>query len=458
MNDELISPGLPQWPDEPAEEAYYGLAGDVVPTIEPHTEASNVSLLIQTLVGFGNVIGRTAFFTAETSRHYMNLYVVLVGVTAVGRKGSSWAQVKRFFQAVDPDWATKFVKSGLSWGEGLIWKVRDPISQHEPIRERGNRATGKYQDVEVDSGISDKRLLVVESEFASPLQVMAREGNTLSVVIRQAWDTGDLDTMTKNSPATARGAHVSIVGHITRDELKRELTMTEMGNGFANRIAWVCTTRSKRLPEGGNLADKEITSLVKRLKDSVEFAETAGEMKREPSIKQLWAQTYYDLTEGRRGLLGAVTSRSEAQTMRLACIYALLDKSAVVRKEHLNAAVALWKYCQASAAFIFGTALGDPVADTILEGLRRAPNGLNRTAISSLFKRHKSTAEIAGALTVLREHGLVKLGPPSEDTHGRPEEVWVAVGGTGDPPDISPPNSATKHTSANKANKPAKRK
>jgi len=264
--------------------------------------------------------------------------------------------------------------------------------------------------------------------------------------------------MTKNSPATARGAHVSVIGHITRDELRRELTMTEMGNGFANRIAWVCTTRSKRLPEGGNLTDKEIAPLVNGLKDAVEFAETAGEMKRDSSIKPLWAQTYYDLTEGRRGLLGAVTSRSEAQTMRFACIYALLDKSAVVREEHLNAAVALWKYCQASAAFIFGAALGDPVADTILEGLRHAPNGLSRTQISALFKRHKSAAEIVGALTVLREHGLAKQGPPSQDTHGRPEEVWVAVGSTGVPPKTSWPIASTKPAFANKANKPAKRK
>jgi hypothetical protein len=114
--------------------------------------------------------------------------------------------------------------------------------------------------------------------------------------------------------------------------------------------------------------------------------------------------------------------------MRLACIYALLDKSAVVREEHLKAAVALWKYCLDSAQFIFGAALGDPVADTILAGLRSAPAGLDRTAISSLFKRHKSGTEISSALTVLREHGLVKLGPPSQDATGRPREVWFAVG------------------------------
>lgn len=425
--NETISAGR-QWPDPPAEEAYYGLAGDVVRAIGPHTEASRVALLIQTLVCLGNVIGRTAYFMAEASKHFMNLYIVLVGVTSMGRKGSSWAQVRRLFHMVDPDWASHSIQAGLSSGEGLIWAVRDRIKRHEAIREKGNKATGEYQDVEIDAGVSDKRLLVFESEFASPLQVMAREGNTLSVVMRQAWDTGDLYTMTKNSPATATGAHVSIVGHITRDELRRELSTTEMANGFANQFAWVCTTRSQELPEGGNLTDADLAPLVEGFKDAVQFAQSVGEMKRDSAIKGLWARTYHELTAGRQGLLGAVTSRAEAQTMRLACIYALLDKSASVREEHLKAAVALWKYCLDSAQFIFGAALGDPVADTILAGLRSAVAGLDRTAISSLFKRHKSGTEISSALTVLREHGLVKLGPPSQDATGRPREVWFAVG------------------------------
>jgi hypothetical protein len=44
--------------------------------------------------------------------------------------------------------------------------------------------------------------------------------------------------------------------------------------------------------------------------------------------------------------------------MRLSALYALLDKSAVVKADHLKAALALWEYCEASARFIFGEALG----------------------------------------------------------------------------------------------------
>lgn len=417
------------WPDPPAAPAFHGLAGDIVRTILPHTESSDVALLIQTLLCFGNVIGRTAYFVAEASRHFTNLFAVLVGVTSVARKGSSWRQVLRVFRVVDLEWADQQIQSGLSSGEGLIWVVRDPITKHEPIREKDGRVVG-YQDVETDAGIPDKRALIVESEFASPLRMMARDGNTLSVVIRQAWDTGDLRTMTKNSPARTTGAHVSIIGHVTRDELRRELNSTDLANGFANRILWICTTRSKELPDGGNLTDTDLYPLAERVREAVAFARAVGEVKRDNAIKTSWAKTYHELTASTPGLLGVVTSRAVPQTMRLACLYALLDKSAVVRADHLLAAVALWEYCQASARFIFGDALGDPTADAIVRGLRDAPSGLDRTSISSLFSRHASAAEISRALSVLQEHGLAVVSPPSQDGGGRPCEVWSAVGST----------------------------
>jgi len=74
-----------------------------------------------------------------------------------------------------------------------------------------------------------------------------------------------------------------------------------------------------------------------------------------------------------------------AQHVNAVCLHAPLDKSPMVRAEHLRAAVALWEYCFASTLFIFGDALGDPIADAILEALRDAPDGLGRTAIASIF-------------------------------------------------------------------------
>jgi hypothetical protein len=422
-----VEGGKRNWPDSPEDAAFYGLAGEIVRAIEPHTESSRVALLIQVLVCFGNMIGRTAHFVAEGSQHFLNLFAVLVGVTSGGRKGSSWAQALRLLRHVDSRWSSNQLKSGLSSGEGLIWAVRDPITKQEPIKNKKSGLIEGYQDVETNAGISDKRALVFESEFASPLRMMARDGNILSVVIRQAWDTGDLRTMTKNSPASATGAHISIVGHVTRDELRRELNATDMANGFANRFLWLCAARSKELPEGGNLPDATLIPIAEKLRGVVAFARTTGEMKRDGAVTEMWARTYHEVTASTQGLLGAITSRAAPQIMRLACLYALLDHSTEVRAEHLLAAVALWEYCHGSARFIFGDSLGDPVADSILQALRNAPNGLDRTGISSLFARHKRAEEISRALAVLQEHGLARVQSPASDGSGRPSEVWFAM-------------------------------
>ena len=81
--------------------------------------------------------------------------------------------------------------------------------------------------------------------------------------------------------------------------------------------------------------------------------------------KELWGKVYAELSEGKTGLLGAVTARAEAQVMRLSCLYALLDLSDTIRLEHLSAGLALWAYCEDSAKYIFGETLGDPLADEI---------------------------------------------------------------------------------------------
>ena len=107
---------------------------------------------------------------------------------------------------------------------------------------------------------------------------MAPRWNTLSAIIRNAWDGKNLKTMTKNSPAKATEAHISIIGHITRNELLRYLDNTECGNGFANRFLWACVKRSKVLPEGGKVSEADMDCLAESIKEAVDFSRTIGEI------------------------------------------------------------------------------------------------------------------------------------------------------------------------------------
>jgi hypothetical protein len=233
-----------------------------------------------------------------------------------------------------------------------------------------------------------------------------------------------LRVLTKNSPAKATGAHISILGHITKQELLRYLNDIEAGNGFANRFLWVCVRRSKVLPEGGGRPD--YTSIVPRLHAALERARLLRELlKRDAEAKRMWAEIYPELSEGRPGLLGAVTARAEAQVLRLSVLYAALDGDGEIRLVHLEAALAVWDYCEASARYIFGDALGDPVADRIEGKLRQSPDGLTRTNIYQLFSKHTPAARIEQALGLLQTTGRAQC--EVRYTEGRPVEIWRAV-------------------------------
>jgi hypothetical protein len=420
------TPPAPEWPDPPNEAAYHGLVGDIVRAIEPASEADPVALLTQCLVYFGNVIGRSAHFVVEADRHYGNEFMVLVAQSSKGRKGTSRGRIHHLFAQAEQEWADNRAMSGLSSGEGLIWNVRDPIEKQEKVKERGEAP--RYETVVADPGEPDKRLLVYEPEYANVLKQTERQGNTLSTVIRQAWESDSLRTMTKNSPARSTGAHVSIIGHITADELTRYLSTTEAANGFGNRFMWFLGRRSKLLPEGGRVDAGVMGGVQSRLASAIAFARTVGEVRRDDEARELWAGVYGQLSEGRPGLAGNLLGRAEAHTMRLALLYALLDQSPVIRADHLLAAVALWDYCERSVLFVFGDLLGDPLADDILRLIRQAgQRGVTRTDISTYLGKNVSSDKINRALGILAQHRLARAEKDESEGRGRPVERWYAA-------------------------------
>jgi hypothetical protein len=405
----------PSWPIL-AEEALCGLPGEIVKVIEPHTEADPVAVLSSLLAAFGNAIGRGAYFRVGADLHHLKLNIGLVGDTSKGRKGMSWGYPRELMRAADERWIDERVLHGLSSGEGLIYAVRDRV-------EGENK---KGETVVLDEGVEDKRLLVLEPELAGVLKVMSREGNTLSPVIRQAWDDGTLQTLTKNSPMKATEAHVSIIGHITRSELLRHLTETEAANGFANRFIWLMVRRSKELPFGGEWHTVDIAPLVRRIFSVLEFGSAPVLITWGDGARAIWREVYGPLSEGKLGLFGAVVGRAEAQVARLAALYAVMDESHEIKREHLLAALALWDYSEKSAQYIFGDATGDPVADQILSALRAAgKDGMTRTEISNLFKRNMSSKRIAQALRLLLAARRVRR--KTQRTGGRQAERWYAA-------------------------------
>jgi uncharacterized protein DUF3987 len=397
------------------EAAYHGLAGDVVRTITPDSESDPVAILAQYLAAFGNIVGGAPYYLLESDLHRANLFMVLVGVSAKARKGTSGSRVRAVARIADQTWSIERTASGLSSGEGFIYAVRNPISKWNPKE--------KIEEV-VDPGVSDKRLMVTEPEFAGALAVMERHGNTLSTHIRNAWDGLRLQTLTKSSPLKADGAHISIVAHITETELRARLTRTDMANGFANRFLFFCVRRSKLLAHGGNLDEAKLQELGQRTKGAIEAARKLVRVTMTEAAAGAWEAAYADLAADRPGLLGAVIARAETQVIRLALVYALLDCTHQIDVVHLEAAMAVWAYCEESATRIFGDSLGDPIADEILIALRRS-GSMTGSDMHNLFGRNRSADQIGIALGLLLKTGRAKF--ETRQTGGRPVETWSAI-------------------------------
>jgi hypothetical protein len=339
----------------------------------------------------------------DATRHGLNLFVVLVGESSKARKGTSWNQIRRLFSEVDRPWVTERVTTARLTPAALTYDLRD----QEPA--------------------TDRRLLALSEEFAAVLHDLRRAKGPLSPLLRCAWDSGDLCALDGRRPIQATGTHISLIAHITQRELAQHLHPTEAHNGFANRCLWTGVQRSQCLPEGGNMGSHEVSAVAAELRRALDWARNARSIRltRDEEARGLWHQCYPALSQVRPGLYGAATSRAEAQVLRLSAIYSVLDCSSAIGLPHLQAALAVWDYCSAGAALLFGTSTGDPTADRIREAINASSDGLSRRQISALFHGHLSSDRIEAALEQLVSLGAIHQS--SQPSRGRPSTLWSAI-------------------------------
>jgi hypothetical protein len=227
--------------------------------------------------------------------------------------------------------------------------------------------------------------------------------------------------LTKNDPNRATGAHISIIAHTTRGELLRHLVETEQTNGFANRFCWYLVNRSKEIPRPKGVPTEILAPLTKQLGDAIDFSRRVVEIDRDNEANAEWDAIYHDLSEAKPGLTGALLARAEAQVLRWSCLYALLDRSAVIRAEHQRAALALWEYSEQSVKAIFGDLARDSRVDMAAAALR-AKGELNLTELYALFGRNVSATEVQRVIKALIEMGCT-VEEIQGDKGGRPATI-----------------------------------
>lgn len=342
IEEPLIDDFVP--PPEPSPEMFYGIVGKVGAIAAQGTEVNPVAAMTAFLSFLGANVGRDSFLAVANTCHHPRLFTLHIGRSGRGRKGDSMQLTMRILRRIaelDKNLLGQLHTGGLSSREGLASIIQDA---------QGDKA-----------GTTDKRLLVIESEFSNVLHQTRRDGNTLSSSLRDAWDGSDIKPAVKNGRVWVSEPHIGIHGNITPGELISLMTSREMNNGFANRFLfiWAETDKEKAFPE--RTPEPVIEELAHEVMAILSFAkakypdtQNSHEISLSEAARGFYERVYPSV---RRPLnsefITNLLERRAPYLLRLSMLFALTDKSRVIEPRHLKAAKAWVDYAVHSVSYIF---------------------------------------------------------------------------------------------------------
>ncbi|MGO0308720.1 DUF3987 domain-containing protein [Endozoicomonas acroporae] len=384
-----------------------------------HTEAHPMAVALHLITYFAAHVGQQRHVMIGNEKHPLIFYGLLVGDT--GRvKGTAESQARYIDQLGTKILKEKFgyqpprTLSGLSSGEGLIQSIQDPDNDNE--RE----------------GVQDKRLMITESEYANVLAQGQRGGNTLSMVLRDAYDGKMLANMTVN-PRMATHPHINIIGHITPEELSGHKSfLTQAQNGALNRNLIFSAKREKPIPNPRRYSSQEAEALSKW------YAEVIIKARDQRPIDNAFNDEGKEITMSEEGLkiieaeyiqresdldsmpriLSYLASRHRVFIWRLSAIFALMDYSDVITAEHVSQAYKCMDYSLDSLRYLLKTARQEAqqeeaasLAERILYAITFINNGsgCTLTDIHKHFKNKLKSSDMEKAICTLLESAPPKI-------------------------------------------------
>jgi len=359
---------------------FNGLVGEMVDVYKGCTEAAPETIAVQFLVACGSLFDRGPYFKLGREQR-CNEFLLLIGPSAIGRKGESLDKAQHIPRLADPEWYANS-GGGLTSGEGLIDAVRDEVVATTP----------KGKEYVKHPSVDDKRLFAKQSEFAAVLKQGQRHGNILAETLCDFWDGEEyVRSRSKGEPRCATGAHVSIVAHSTPEDIREFLTERLQANGFANRFVTFYSKKCCDLPIPGDEDSREESKLADHLAAIVEKA------RREPvryslskEALRLWEQEHKRLSEPPYpGLVQAMLARSAAHAIRFAMIYAVLGGSKdYILLPHLESALAVMAYSEASVLHLWKGRSGDKRVDKVRELTAEPGSRISLSEIQAAFGKH----------------------------------------------------------------------
>lgn len=379
----------------------YGLIGDVARAGSDGTEANPYAIAANFMAYLSCAVGRGPYLPIGNTWHHARLFVLHIGRSGRGRKGDAVSIVNRLDAALrqlKEAAAPPIHRGGLSSREGLVSLFHDGF---------------KNGKVEVPA-IQDKRLWVVESEFANVLHQGRREGNTLSAALRDCWDGVCLKPATKSNRLYASHPHLCLSGAISPSELLALMRARELTNGFANRFLMIWAEREKIVPFPQATPQEAVDALAARILSVLDFVQAERVSMRDHLQIGLTAQAHDIYARLYRGELiddsggervTALLERRAPMLLRLAMLFALCDLQTKIDVPHIQAAMGWIRHGVESAKFVFvkATDAADSVRTNaavkkIMDFLRVKGPSTRWQITSECFQGHASKSTIDAAL------------------------------------------------------------
>jgi hypothetical protein len=154
-------------------------------------------------------------------------------------------------------------------------------------------------------------------------------------------------------------------------------------------------------------------------------ARAAGNVSRGNDMLSYWFTKYGEISEDDPGgLLGIAVARAAWFVTRLSLVYAVTDGETEIRQRHIDAALSLWRYCRASAAWALGGRASDSLEERLLELISGAgPAGLSLSQQSASLGRNVPAGRLAAARRFLEDRGMVETVPVATGRPGRPARI-----------------------------------
>lgn len=371
---------------------HYGSAGEIVAKIFPFTEAGFLPLLVQLLIFTAHVVGRKPHWSLSGPKHFLNQFVILLGPTSTGRKGTSTAVIKSIFQQIYPDFCDKHILRGLNSGEGLIHHMKESNASCEA-------------SLGSERCFNGRSCIIIEEEFVNVFKVSRRDSNTLTGNLRNLWDGTTLQTLVRNNPAIARDPFGSLIAHITLQEFKDHLDLSDIRNGVLNRFIFLNSQMSKFLPFGGSMPEAILASIRQQLIEIIDFSRKIGEMSFTSHGVSCWEDIYLRSFSAGDTDLADITARQIPILRRLACSFALFDRQQHVDVPHIEAALRITEH----SSEVCNQFLNDlpnkhhkAAKWKLLVAIKSSNGGLTRDQIlKDVFQKNKDAASIQRLLQEL---------------------------------------------------------